>query len=659
MAGNGQYLIDYQASPSARMTPAPIGAVTLDGGFWGRVFRTNWEVTIPHVFEHVRDDLFGKFRRAADPGFRPAGEPSGSNRAREANLHRWMEAAACSLSHPHDESTADWIRQALDLIEPVQDFDGYLHVNLAPRNLAGRRWRDGGLNELYASGHLIQGAIAHHRNTGSERYLAIACRVADHMCDVFLPGGSQMRPSHPVVEMALVELYRVTGNRRYLELACHFIEHVGSLEMEEIAGHSVQITFLACGIVDAYAETGRAEYWEASERLWHDMVARKMYVTGALGGRRVGEAMGHDYELPHEHAYAETCAAIGSAMWGLRALQVSGEARFADLMELCWHNSILCGVNLAGDRFFYDNPLQSSGRGYFDPWRPPLTPASHDYEYYHSWLSGPTRQEWFWVDRPRYRHMYRVACCPPNLTRSIAQLPAYFYSHAPGRLWVHLYGRNRLDLATAGGRVKIRQTTDYPWDGRIELEIEQCPPGEYSINLRIPGWARRARAESGGQELSGTPGSYLEIRRRWTAGAKITLELAMPVELISADRAVAEARDCVALKRGPLVYAIEEPDHPGEDFRRLRVPAGISAADVSVVPESDLLGGTVTLRAPGLRAPNGARPLYAPADSDSPAAEAVDLKAVPYFAWDNRDRHAQMAIWLPRHRGPVGEGSSA
>ena len=651
MGSNGRFLIDYRASPGARMTPVPIGAVALEEGFWGRVFKTNAAVTIPHVFEHVREDLFGKFRRAADPGFRPDAGPSGSNRAREANLHRWLEAAACSLAHPHHESTADWIRQALDVIEPVQDFDGYLHVNLAPRSLADQRWREGGLNELYASGHLIQGAIAHYRNTGGERYLAIARRVADHMCDVFLPAGRGMRPSHPVVEMALVELYRVTGEQRYLELACHFIEHVGALEMEEIAGHSVHITFLACGIVDAYAETGRAEYWEASERLWRDMVTRKMYVTGALGGRRVGEAMGHDYELPHEHAYAETCAAIGSAMWSLRALQVSGEARFADLMELCWHNSILCGVNLGGDRFFYDNPLQSSGRGYFDPWRPKLTPASHDYEYYHSWLDGPTRQEWFWVDRPRYRHMYRVACCPPNLTRSIAQLPAYFYSHAPGSLWVHLYGRSSLDLAAADGRIKLRQETEYPWDGRIELEIQQCPADRYSIHLRIPGWARRARVECAGQEFAGEPGSYLELSRRWAPGERIVLDLEMPAELIGADPAVAEARDCVALKRGPLVYAIEEPDHPGEDFRRLRVPAGICADDLKVEPEPELLGGVTTLRAPGLRAPNGERALYAPAGAGPGPADPIDLKAVPYFAWDNRAQPAQMAIWLPRHRG--------
>ncbi len=650
MAAVQSRLIDLRKSPKARMNPVPVGSVKFDGGLWGRVFETNWRNTIPHVYEHVRDDLFEKFRQAADPQFHPDHAPAGSRRAREANLHRWLEAASTSLAHDHHDDTHNWIREALNVIEPVQDHDGYLHVNLRPRALNSLRWQEGGLNELYATGHLIQAAIAHHRNTGADRYLTMARRAADHMCEVFLHGGSQMRPSHPVVEMALVELYRVTGEVRYLDLARHFIEAVGALEMEEIAGHSVHITFLACGIVDAYAETGEEAYWQSSERLWHDMVNHKMYVTGALGGRRTGEAMGHDYELPHEHGYAETCAAIGSAMWSLRALQVSGEARFADQMELCWHNSIICGVNLAGDRFFYDNPLLSSGRGYFDPWRPRLEPANHDYEYYHSWLNPPTRQEWFWVDREAYRHMYRVACCPPNLTRSIAQLPAYFYSTGAKDLWIHMYGANRLDLEVAAGRWQVNQTTDYPWDGAITIEVAAAPAGDQVLHLRIPGWARSARARVAGEEFPAIPGQYLSIERQWATGDRVRLVLDMPVELLAADPALAETRDSLALKRGPVVFAAESPDNPGLDVRRLRVPAELSAEQVKVEHSAAMLGGVTTLSVPALQALPAANPLYGPADQIAESVEADELTTIPYFAWDNRQAGAQMAIWLPRHR---------
>ncbi len=653
MNADGPLLIDYAASPKGLMTPVPLSAVRLTGGLWGRVFATNWQATIPHVFEHVREDLFDKFRRAGDPTYAPDQPPAGSRRGREANLHRTLEAAASSLAHDHDPRTHRWIEEGLEVIEPAADFDGYLHANLAPRQLADRRWRDGALNELYATGHMIQAGVAHHRATGSDRYLRLARRAADHMCEVFLPGGNTMRPSHPEVEMALIELYRVTGKRAYLQLARYFIDQVGALEFPEIAGHSVQIAFLACAIVDAYAETGQEHYWKTSERLWQDMVTRKMYVTGAIGGRRLGEAMGHEYELPHEHGYAETCAAIGSAMWSLRALQVSGQARFADLMELCWHNSILCGVNLEGNRFFYDNPLQSSGRGYFDPWRPALTPARHDYEYYHSWLSAPTRQEWFWVDRPEYRHMYRVACCPPNLTRSIAQLPAYFYSTGPNALWVHMYGQSELDVGLADGRLRLSQQTDYPWDGRISLTIREAPAARIRLHLRIPGWARAASAELAGRPLSAVPGQYLEIEREWRPGDEILLSLAMPVEMLVADPAVAEARDSVALKRGPVVYAIEGSDNPGINLRQLRLPAGLASGEVEIEHREELLGGVVTLEAPALVANSDGAFLYRPADAPRPDPDPTRLKAIPYFAWDNRDAAVQMAVWMPRHRPPA------
>ncbi len=640
-------VIDLSASPHAKLRSVPVSAVTLEGGYWGDRFRTNAEATIPYEFEMIEEDLFEKFRLAADPEHQPGEPPSPHYRAREANIFRWLEAASFALAHEPAPDLELMIDRALDVIEPVQDQDGYLHANMAPQSLRHLRWSHGGMNELYAAGHLIQGAIAHRRTTGDDRFINIAIRVADHVHDVFGAGDKDWRPSHPVIEMALVELYREARDRKYLDLACYFIEHAGVPAMEEIAGHSVQITFLLCGVIDAYAETGNPAYLEASERLLRNMVEEKMYVTGALGGRRTGEAMGQPFELPHEHAYAETCAAIGSAMWNWRLLHVDPDARYADLMEHHFYNSVMCGVSLDGKKFFYDNPHSSVGHGYFDPWRVGEMQRGHDYESYRNWIDAPTRQDWFYVDRPEPKHMYRVACCPPNLARTLAELPAYFYSTSKAGIWVHLYNTSSLDWRLEDGApVSITQRTDYPWDGHIEIDVYPKSPTEFSLFVRIPGWCRSATVTAAGEAVPAVPGQYFEIRRTWNPGDRVQIDLPMPVELLVANPMAAETRDSVTVKRGPLIYCFEAVDNPGIDIREaaLILPEhGLPEFEDEYRP--DLLGGGVVLRARGAVPAGDWGELYRTIDAADPGHREVTLTGIPYLVWDNRGANA-MTIWL-------------
>ena len=650
------YVIDLSRSPGARLQPVPVSAVTLSEGFWGRRFQVNAERTIPYEYQMIKQDLFAKFQRAADPEFTPDEIPAHNRRAREANLFRWLEAAAFGLSHDHDPDLDEWMRQALDVIEPVQDEDGYLHAMFAPHAFRNLRWTDAAMNELYAAGHMIQGAIAHKRTTGDDRFIAIARRFADHIYETFSDGGRDHRPSHPVIEMALVELYRETRERKYLDLACYFIEHAGAGEMEQLAGHAVQILFLMCGLVDAYMETGEDSYRRTSDRLWKNMVEKKMYVTGAVGGRVIGEAVGQEFELPHEHGYAETCAAIGSTMWNWRNLHLDGDARYADLMELCWYNSIISGVSLDGTRFFYENPHASGGRPYADPWRPELI-QGYDATFYRGWIEAPTRQDWFWVDRDEPKHMYRVACCPPNLARTIAQLPAYFYSTSGDGVWVHMYGSSTLDWKLADGTpVKVVQTTAYPWEGEIQITVQSASPDEFSLFLRIPGWCRSAAAQCGGRRYDGVPGSYLEIRRTWSRGDSVELDLFMTVELIVANPLVAEARERVALKRGPIVYCIEGEDNAGMRIREAAVVVGSNGSPRGQSEyRDDLLDGVATLKVDAIEPTEEWGPIYTPIDEPAQPTRAITLTAIPYFAWNNRGP-GEMTIWLRRARTDAATG---
>jgi len=349
----------------------------------------------------------------------------------------------------------------------------------------------------------------------------------------------------------------------------------------------------------------------ACRRLWTNVVNRKMYVTGGIGSRHNGEAFGDDYELPNTAAYAETCAAIGLIFWAHRMLQLDGDARYADVMERALYNGFLAGVSLDGRSFFYANPLESDGLD--------IAPRH-----------TCRRQEWF-----------DCACCPTNVVRLLASLATYAYSVTPRSLYVHLYAAGQARTVVAGEGVLIEQATDYPWSGDVRLALRPQRPVRFELRLRIPAWCRRAQLRVNGQSAPyRLVRGYATITRTWSAGDRLDLSLAMPVERIHADPAVAPAAGRIALQRGPLVYCLEQADH-NTDVRTIALP-GRSRLSAHHHPRR--LGGLTVLRTTGVsRRPIAPRPLYAP--HQSPHAP-TPIHAVPYYAWANR-RRGPMTVWLP------------
>jgi len=481
--------------------------------------------------------------------------------------------------------------------------------------------------------------------------------VGDYLYKVFSPRPKELAHFgfNPSNIMGAVDLYRVTGDRKYLELASIFVDMRGSrpggshqnqdavpLRKErEAVGHCVTATYLWCGAADVYAETGDRTLLDALLRLWTDVTTRKMYVTGGTAvfhnglvfrqdlrwpREPVHEAFGPPYQLPNRTAYNETCANIGNAMWNWRLLNLTGEARFADVMERVLYNSMLSGIGLKGTDFFYTNPLRRCG---------PEVPLLHN--------DSPTR----WPDTTPASPVH-CFCCPPNVARTLAKLHRWAYSLGDQSVWVNLYGSNVLDTTLPdGSRVRLEQTTDYPWDGHVTLVVRQAPSKPLSLKLRIPGWTSRAELRLNGQPLKVDlkPGRYAEIRRRWTPGDRLDLNLSLDVVFVQANPLVEEARGQVAVMRGPVVYCLESPD----------LPEDVSVDDVAVVPsgkwsaqwQPDLLGGVVVVEGDAVVVPHvdWKQRLYARYDPTVPPRR-IRVRLIPYYAWANRGR-SEMTVWLP------------
>jgi DUF1680 family protein len=611
-----------RGSAHARLKPVGVREVQLTGGLLCERFQTNIAAGIPAGWTQLWESYtIPNFYVVS--GRRP-GEVQGP-RYIDSDGYKWLEGACWAYAHTQDETLKAWIDEFVDVIEAAQEEDGYVNTHFMGERKSLRFTDLNHAHEIYCFGHLTQAAIAHHRVTGEDKLLNVARRFADLLYRLFGPEGRWGTCGHPEAEMALVELYRETGERRYLELASRMIDargrkppvldgsiylldHAPFREQREAVGHAVRALYLYAGATDLYMETGEPALLENLHALWEDVFTRKAYVTGGLGARYEGEAFGLAYELSNLRAYAETCAAIAGFMWNWRMLQVEAQARYADWMEIALYNGILSGVSLDGTRYFYMNPLESRG--------------------------GYERSPWF-----------GCACCPPNVHRTLASLPGYLYSLDEQTVYVHFYADSQLDTRLPNGQpVQIRVQTDYPWSGDILL---QPSAGSYALALRIPGWASDADVRVNGQHVEGEPGSYALIQREWREGDTVQLSLPMPIELLRANPRIEEDRASGVLRRGPVVYCVEQIDLSDGSVMDVYLPQDTSNLRAEVVPS--LLGGVVAIEGNALldTVPRQSQPLYVPASSYIPPRHReVRVRWIPYYAWANRGAGA-MRVWLP------------
>ena len=506
--------------------------------------------------------------------------------------------------------------------------------------------------ETYNLGHLMTTACLHYRVTGQTNFLNIAIKASDFLVAYHEDASAEQArnaicPSH---YMGVIEMYRTTGDTRYLSLAQLMIDIRGLIDngsdhnqdripfrqQREAVGHAVRANYLYAGVADLYAETGEDSLMMALTSIWEDVANRKLYVTGACGAlydgvspngtsynppdiQQVHQAYGQAYQLPNGSAHNETCANIGNVLWNFRMLQITGEAKYADMMELTLYNSVLSGTDLGGTLFNYTNPLR------VDDSLPYTLRWSKEREPYIAWSN----------------------CCPPNVVRTISEVNNYAYSLNKTGVRVNLYGSNTLETKLAdGSELVLRQESDYPWQGEVTLHIEKSSRQAFEIGLRIPAWAKSAPIWVNGelQDDSFNSGQYATLQRKWKKGDVIELILPMEVQLMESNPLVEETRNQIAVKRGPLVYCIESPDLPGKRIFDVIIPSSIR-----MLPQETEIHGTKIVALEG-------RALFQDSDvwkgslyrplSTSDTMEELEIRLIPYFAWGNRGQ-SEMSVWMP------------
>ena len=628
-------------SSAVALRPATQARIT--GGFWADRREVNRDVCVPEGWDRLHEA--GNFHNLELAAGRTSGEYVNELPFLDSDLYKWLEAVAWTLDDPElatasAEQLLSRLAESEELLTAAQQEDGYLDSHFQVRFPGERFVQLPWGHELYCAGHLIQAAVALHRTTGDEGLLRIGRRVADLVVRAFGTGPGQVDgvDGHPEIETALVELYRETGERPYLDLATYFVDrrgygllgdgrfgryywqdHTPIRDAETAEGHVVRQLYLLAGVADVYAETGDRTLLTAAERLWSEMVATKTYLTGGMGAHHRDEAYGDPYELPNERSYCETCAAIASIHFSWRMLMITGEAKYADLLERTLYNGFLAGLSLDGKRYIYANPLQvrdahvSSG-------------ADGDY----------VRVPWF-----------HCACCPPNVMRLLASLEHYVLLSDDTSVALHQFVTGSWTADVAGGAARLAVSTDYPWQGSVRIRVEASPEQPWSLALRVPGWAGGAALTVNGEAAEGGPtDGWWRVQRHWEAGDEVILHLPLEPRLTAADPRLDAARGCVAVERGPLVYCLEGVDHEGHRLDDLVLQV---AQPLQIEAEDGALGSVVLVHAAGAvrgRPASSWWPYGGASASAAAAQEAVALTAVPYFAWGNRQEGA-MRIWVP------------
>lgn len=633
--------------------PTPLNRVAVTGDFWRERLDVNRDVTLPIEYKQCkktgRIDAFKLDWKKGDP-----------NRPHffwDSDVAKWIEAVGYSLATDPDPKLERMTDRVIDLIEAAQQDDGYLNIHFTVvrpemrwKNL--RQW-----HELYCAGHLMEAAVAYYEGTGKRQLLDVMCRYADHIDAMFGAGKGKARgyPGHEEIELALVKLYRATGEERYLALSKFFVDergtqphyydaeskrlgkdavgrhwnnaptkgwfhdynqaHLPVREQTTAEGHAVRACYLYAGMADVAIETGDRKLLAACKRIWRNIVERRMYIHGGVGSSRFGERFSYDYDLPNEEAYAETCASIALVFFATRLLQADPDGAVADVMERALYNSVISGVSLDGERFFYDNLLA-------------VEPDYHRF----SGQKSPNRQEWF-----------GCACCPPNLARILSSFGEYIYGESKNEVWVHLYASSRAMLQVAGQSVVVEQKTAYPWKDKVRLSVRPERPATFTLSLRIPGWCRKPSLKVNGKTVALGPitkKGYARVKREWGSGDRITLTLPMPVERMAANPRVRHDAGRVALQRGPVLYCLEQVDN-GADLNAISLPVD---AKLRVTTDKKLFGGAPVITGKVKRDDPKAfgKELYVAAtQKQKPAA----IKAVPYFMWNNRNP-GEMLVWI-------------
>lgn len=664
-------LIDTTRSPHAVMYMTDLADVKWTGGFWAERFDVCRTTMVPHLWEIFRNPneshAWDNFLMAAGLGEgRGDGKPHGPP-FNDGDFLKWFESLVQIYAVTRDPAIDKQMDEIIAVVAKAQREDGYLHTQkIIPQRrgqsgAVAKEFEDREHFETYNMGHLITTACIHYRATGKTTLLDCARKAADyidHLCKT-VPADLARNAICPSHYMAVVELYRTTHEPRYLELAKQLIE-IRSLvngkegsdhnqdrtpfrETFEAVGHAVRANYLYAGVADLVAEDGDKTLFKPLDALSHDVAEQKLYITGMTGAlydgaspdgaennlyaqiKPVHQAYGRDYQLPNLTAYNETCATIGYAMWTWRMLELTGEARYADLFEQSLYNGVLPGISLDGKTYFYVNPLRKSA----------------DFKWPMRW------------SRSRMPNIKSSFCCPPNVVRTIAEAHNYVYSLSPDTLWVHLYAANTLDTAwTDGSRIKLKQETDYPWNGSVKFTITEAPNRPIALKLRIPGWlhANSATVLINGKPADGTPspGGYFNLQRLWHSGDTVSLNMDFSPVLIEANPLAEETVNQVTVKYGPLVYCLEGDDLPkGVKMSDVALTLFEKAPSFKIQHETIASANIMTLSTTALdlqRKTWDAATLYRETSSGKPSA--IRIKLVPYFAWGNRS-DSDMTVWLP------------
>ncbi len=644
-------LVNTSNSPHAKLSSVGLSDVQWTKGFWAERFAVCRDSMLPHLWQtYTSKDMcysFQNFRIAA-------GLDTGRFRGpsfHDGDFYKTLEAVAAMYALTKDKKLEAWMDEAISVIGKAQKSDGYIYTkNIIEEKKSGKeKMFDEQLSfEAYNFGHLMTAACVHHAATGKTSLLDIAKKAADFLIGFYSTATPEQTrnaicPSH---YMGLIELYRTTKEKKYLTLVNKLINIRGTVEgtddnsdrepfrnMDKVAGHAVRANYLFAGVADVYAETGDETLMNTLNKLWDNVINTKMYVTGGCGAlydgvsvdgtsykpdtvQKVHQSYGRDYQLPNFSAHNETCANIGNVLWNWRMFLLTGNTKYADIVELALYNSVLSGISMDGTKFFYTNPLA----------------AAANYPYHLRWEGG------------RVPYISKSNCCPPNTVRTIAEVNNYMYSIGEKGLYINMYGGNMLNTELHDGtKIKLEQTTNYPWDGKIAITIKEATDKPVNIFLRIPGWSKGYTLRINGSypKVRDTDGGFVIAGRKWNAGDKIELNFEMPATLIESNPMVEETRNRVTVKRGPVVYCLESADLPNQNVFDVVIPSTIKLQPVPMkIADGNVMA--LTGQAKLLQNNNWKNSLYKEINTNT---KPVTIKLIPYYAWANRGK-TDMSVWL-------------